>query len=121
MRYVQYLLDENVEHALRFALASKEPRMVVLQVGEPNAPQKGTKDPEILEWCQKHGFILVTNNRKSMPEHLACHLAQGKHMPGILEIGSHMSISETVDELYIAWGASFLDEYQDVILYLPFR
>ena len=49
------------------------------------------------DWCEIHEFILVTNNRKSMPKHLADHLA----------------------ELILIAGASFPKEYQDRIEYLP--
>jgi hypothetical protein len=40
-----------------------------------------TLDPEILLWCEAHRFILVTNNRRSMPRHLADHLAMGCQNP----------------------------------------
>ncbi|KOR32431.1 hypothetical protein TI05_07290 [Achromatium sp. WMS3] len=119
MNYIRYLLDENVESVFRIALLQQEPSMIVWKVGDPGAPPNGTKDPEILEWCEKNTFILVTNNRKSMPKHLMDHIAQGKDMPGILELNPNMSIRETVEELILIWGASELLEYKNIILYLP--
>nr|WP_293128835.1 DUF5615 family PIN-like protein [Microcoleus sp. bin38.metabat.b11b12b14.051] len=50
-------------------------------MGEPEAPSRGTLDPEILKWCEEYNFILVTNNRKSMPVHLTDHLAERRHIP----------------------------------------
>lgn len=84
-------------------------------------PPKGTLDPEILIWCEENGFILVTNNRKTMPKHLKDHLAKGRHIPAIFQLNPKMSIGKTANELVAIWGASEITEYQDVIIYLPLR
>ena len=78
-----------------------------------------TLDPEILIWCEERAFILVTNNRKSMPPHLQNHLAQGRHVPGILVLNPRMSVGNTIDELILIWGASEEVEYLDRISFLP--
>ncbi|MEH1806448.1 hypothetical protein [Nostoc sp.] len=39
----------------------------------------------------------MTNNRKSMPGHLADHLASGRHIPGIFTIDANQSIGQTVE------------------------
>ncbi|WP_339384100.1 hypothetical protein [Gloeocapsopsis crepidinum] len=88
-------------------------------IGDLDAPPKGTLDPDILIWCEINKFVLVTNNRKSMPRHLTDHLAAGRHVPGIITINLSQSIGQTVEELIIIAGASFEDEYQDRVEYLP--
>ena len=80
---IRYLLDENVDAVFRTALLQQESTMVVWKIGDPGVPQKGTKDPDILDWCEENTFVLVTNNRKSMPEHLTDHIAKRQHIPGI--------------------------------------
>jgi len=119
MSSIQYLLDENVDLLLRVELLNCEHTMVVWRIGDPGAPSKGSLDPEILCWCEQNGFILVTNNRKSMPRHITDHIKNGRHVPGIFELNPNMSIRETVEELLLIWGASEMKEYQDVIIYLP--
>ncbi len=54
-----------------------------------------------------------------MPVHLRDHLAEGRHIPGILTLNAKMSIGETVDELIAVAEAAFDDEFQDRIDYLP--
>ena len=54
-----------------------------------------------------------------MPKHLAAHLAEGRHVPGIFVIDPFKNIGETLTELIIIAGASFAKEYQDRIEYLP--
>ena len=95
--------------------------MIVWRVGDPGVPPTGTKDPEILDWCEDNQLILVTNNRKSMPDHLADHLGKNRHVPGIFELNPNISIGETVEELVLIFGASTILEYQDLILYLPVK
>jgi len=119
MSAIRYLLDENVDPALRTQLIRHEPDLVVWRIGDPGAPPYGTPDPEILMWCEANGFILVTSNRRSLPVHLQAHLATGHHVPGILVLNPNMSMGATIDELRLIWGASEAEEYQDLLLYLP--
>ncbi len=119
MRKIRYLIDENVPPLFRSELLQQEPELIVWRIGDPGVPTEGTLDPEILEWCEKNDFILVTYNRKSMPVHLKNHLEKGLHIPGIIELNPNMGIRETIEELLFIYGASDADEYRDTIIYLP--
>lgn len=116
---LQYLFDENVDSAYVNQLRRRQPDLFVLAVGELSAPKKGTLDPEILSWCETQVFILVTNNRKSMPVHLQDHLAQGRHSPGIFILDAKATIGQNITELILIFEASFDDEYQDRVTNLP--
>jgi hypothetical protein len=115
---VRYLLDEHLSPVYRAQLVRREPELIVRMIGDLDAPSKGTLDPEILIWCENNEFILVTNNRKSMPRHLADHLAADRHVPGIVTIDPNQSIGQTIEVLIIIAGASLEGEYQDRIEYL---
>ena len=116
---LQYLLDEHIASLYRTQLMRQAPELVVRMIGDPDAPSKVPLDPEILIWCETHEFILVTNNLKSMPKHLAEHIAERRHIPGIFVIDPAKNIGETLKELIIIAEASFPNEYQDRIEYLP--
>ena len=116
---IKYLMDENLDPIYQIQLRRKEPDLVVWAIGDPNTPPKGTLDPAILLWCEKYNFILVKNNRSSMPIHLSDHLAQVHHIPGILQLNPNMGIGETLEELVLIAAASLEGEYQDRISYLP--
>jgi hypothetical protein len=119
MSAMRLLLDENVDPLYRQELLRRETTLVVWRVGDISAPPDTTLDPDILIWCEQNAFILVTNNRKSMPPHLQNHLAQGRHIPGILVLNPKMSVGETIEELVLIWGASEEVEYLDRISFLP--
>lgn len=116
---IRYLLDENLDVVYHTELLRHEPTLVVWRIGTFGAPPKGTTDADLLMWCERNHFILVTNNRRSMPVHLREHLEQGRHTPGILVLNADMSIGETIQELLTIWGASEEREYHDNIWYLP--
>jgi hypothetical protein len=119
MSLIRYLLDENVDPLFRTELLRQEAEMVVWRIGDPNTPLSGTSDPTILEGCEENSFILVTNNRQSMTQHLTDHLSAGRHVPGIFELNPGLSIGETIEELILIWGASEASDYQDQLIYLP--
>lgn len=112
-------MDENVNPIYINQLRRREPDLVIRSVGEPNTPPTGTLDPEILIWCEVYKFVLVTNNRTSMPVHLADHLQLGRHIPGIFILNSEMGIGETIEELILIAAGSFEEEYQNQIIHLP--
>lgn len=116
---LKFILDENVDPVYQTQFLQKNPELVMWAIGDPGTPPKSTLDPEILCWCEEENFLLVTNNRKSMPVHLADHIAQGRHVPGILILNANLTIGETIEELTLIAQAAFEEEYQDQIVHLP--
>ncbi len=122
---LKYLLDEHIPPAYRAQILrraehlSPASELEVWAIGDPDAPAKGTLDPDILLWCESHDFVLVTNNRRSMPMHLADHLTAGHHVPGIFTISLDLSIGQLIDELIMIAFAALEDEFADRITFLP--
>lgn len=77
------LLDEHVNRAIQRQLRRLDARIEVLAIGDPGAPPSGTSDPDILAWLEESGYILVTENRSTMPVHLSDHFVAGRHIPGL--------------------------------------
>jgi len=115
----RYLLDENMTPALADQLRRRQPGLTVACVGDNIAPLKGTLDPDILLWIEAQGFTLVTLNRKSMPEHLSQHLADGQHIPGILTVRPKASLGEIIEDLLLIWELADVHDYADQIIHIP--
>lgn len=114
----RYLFDENVDPALLIALRRREPELTVWRVGDPGAPPFGTLDPAILLWCERSDFVLVTNNRRSMPMHLSEHIGSGHRIPGIFLINAALNFGEIIEILLLAAQIAGPDEYRDQIRHL---
>lgn len=119
MTPLRFLLDEHVPRAIQSQLLRLDADIDVLAVGQPSAPPRGTSDPDILAWIEKTGYVLVTANRRTIPEHTRAHYAAGRRIPGILLLRHGTSIGEVIEQLYLLWVASDAEEYVDKILYLP--
>jgi hypothetical protein len=118
---IKYLLDENLPPLYQVQLLRLQPDLTVWIVGEPGLPPRGTKDPDILFWCELNNFILVTNNRSSMPVHLSEHLVQGRHIPGIFVIRPRAEIGQILEDLILIGLAAEENEYQDRIVHIPLK
>ena len=56
----QFLVDEHLARAIQKQSGVLHPGMVVRLIGDEGAPERGTPDPEILIWLERHNYILVT-------------------------------------------------------------
>jgi predicted nuclease of predicted toxin-antitoxin system len=119
MSEIRYLLDENVNPRFHKALRRLSHAMTIRAIGEAGTPPLRTPDPIILNWCEEHDFVLVTNNRASMPVHLTDHLAADHHAPGILILNADLSFGDNADELYLIWQIGEAEDIRDQIRFLP--
>lgn len=115
----RYLIDENLSPQYPTQLRKHEPSLKVLRVGDEGAPASGSKDPDILKWCEQNNYTLVTEDKKTMRSHLDNHLSKGRHVPGIFTISTGIKWGTILDQLILIAGASFEDEYMDDITFIP--
>ena len=118
---IRFLLDEHIAHVIRDGLQHRQPEIEVRVAGGKNAPPNGTKDDAILEFLEREGFILVSQNRRTMPGHLVAHLQKGGHVPGILLLRRGYDYGEIILTLQLIWGASAPEDFQDQITRIPYR
>lgn len=116
---VKYLVDENLPPVYQNQLLLRKPDLVVWAIGDPGTPPKGTLDPDILQWCEQRQFILVTNNRRSMPIHLIEHLNENKHIPGIFVLRPKATVKQILDDLILIAEVDALNDFCDRIVYIP--
>ena len=98
---LRYLIDE---HLLDFVtrLRRLAPELVVIGIGDPGAPARGTADPAVLIWCEQHAMVLVSADYRTMRQHFDVHLAAGRSSPGVVLVNAGMSDAEAVDLLSLA-------------------
>src|SRR5438477_536410 len=76
-------------------------------------------DPRILKWTERENRLLVSFDKRSLPGHLADHLAAVGHSPGIFLVRRRASFKEVIEFLAVAAYASAPHEWQDTIYYIP--
>jgi len=116
---LRFLLDEHIDWAIQRGLLRLAAEIDAVAVGQALTPLKGTPDPDILRWIEQIGYVLVTQNRRTIPEHLTAHYAAGGQVPGIFWLRPGASIGAVIRDLYLLWAISTAEECQDWLLYLP--
>jgi hypothetical protein len=115
----RFLLDEHIPRAIQRQLRRKHSNLEVLAIGDSGAPPTGISDPDLLKWIEENGYVLVTENRSTMPIHLSDHFRSGRHVPGIFWVRPDVGIGRIIEELYLIWMASTAEEYRDCSLFIP--
>lgn len=116
---IRFLLDEHLPQAIIGATLDHDEAINIILVGSKDAPLIGTLDPDLLLFCEGERRVLVTNNRKSMPGHIADHLAADHHHWGVFKLRKNVSIGELAAELHLYWEASEAEEWIDREIWIP--
>lgn len=119
MSAVRLLFDENVPELVELAFRRRLPAVELLVVGKPEAPAKGTQDPQLLSWCASAGCVLLTLDRRTMSAHFAAFLAAGHRSAGVILAQGRANLNEVIEDLAIIVGASSAEEWIDRLEYLP--
>jgi hypothetical protein len=113
------LLDENLSPRVSLTIQRHYPVIDVLRVGDSGAPLLSILDPDLLLWLDAHERTLVTDNRKSMPGHMADHLAAGHHYWGIFQVRKDAPLRLLADTLFVYWDVTEADAWVDLVEWLP--
>jgi hypothetical protein len=119
---LRYLLDEDLRGVLWRYIVRHNARgadlIDIVRVGDFDDLPLGTKDPEILIWCELNDRILVSHDKSTSPVHVRDHLAAGRHCPGILVVRDVHPVA-VVEFLATAAHASEPEEWADRYFYIP--
>lgn len=120
---LRYLLDEHLRGVLWQAVQSHNAQGVhpidVLRVGDSPDLLLGATDPEILQWAEREGRLLVSRDESTMKTHLVDHLQAGRMSPGVFLIRRGSTLADVVFFLVAAVYASDPVEWQDQYSYIP--
>ena len=74
----------------------------------------GLPDDQVLILSARERRVLVSHDRRTLPDHLARFIAHNDS-PGIVIISQRLSISRAAELLHIAWAASEAEEYRNIV------
>src|SRR5438270_13604134 len=78
----------------------------------------GLEDPEVLRTAADSARILVSQDRRTMPGHLARFLKEA-HSSGVILLREAIPIAAAIDELVLIWSASEAEEWVDQLVWIP--
>ncbi|MGO8900217.1 MAG: hypothetical protein ACLQU5_17970 [Isosphaeraceae bacterium] len=120
---LRYLIDENLRGPFWTAMVqANSERALPIEIaciGEYGAPRLASLDTDILIWAEQQGYVVVSADVKTMPETLARHLRNGRHLPGIFLIHLPGSIPQLMEALLYYATESEEDEWRDALVHIP--
>lgn len=112
---LRFLADENFDGRVNAALVVRGVDVVRAQ----DVGLSGADDPSLLSWAAVEGRVVLTHDRKTMPDFAFDRVAAGEAMPGVIVVSTTGSIQVVVDTLLLFDGASLPGEYEGQIVNIP--
>ena len=114
---VRFLADEDFDYVIVRGLRLRQPQVDILTA--PQAGILGFPDPAVLAFAAKQDRIVITHDKRTMPDHFATFLAEGNQSPGIMLISRKVAIGQAIEALLLVWEASSHEEWHNLITRLP--
>jgi hypothetical protein len=120
---LRFLLDEHIRRTVWTAIARHNLRgqnvLDVVRVGSVGAPPYGTEDPDLLLWAEREVRIILSEDKSTMPAHLADHLGANHYSPGVMMLRKRVYLTDLLEFLCLATYASEPLEWENQITYVP--
>jgi hypothetical protein len=114
---VRFQADNDLDERIVAATRRLDPA-VDFQTAPALGIHLGAPDEEVLALAAEQGRILVSHDRRTMPEHFARFIA-GHSSPGLIIVTQSLAIGKAAEWLHLIWAASEAEEYLNSIYSLP--
>ena len=110
---LRLLIDENIDHRILRGLKSRLPEfdfVLVRQVGLAGSP-----DSDLLKWAAENRRVMLTHDRRTMPDCANQLLREGKGMAGVIFVPGQLDIGRAINDLELLIACSWESEFRDRI------
>lgn len=113
---IRFQADADLKQAIVTAARRRAPG---LDFQPASAAQlEGLSDPEVLAVAARDGRILVSHDKRTLPQHFA-EFIERQPSPGVVIVPQSLAIAAAVEELLLIWHASTPEEWTNRIVHLP--
>ena|ERR1051325_9708927 len=114
---IRFQADNDLDGRIIAALRRLEPS-IDFQTAPALSLHLAVPDEQVLTLAAEQGRILVTHDRRTMPEYFE-QFIESHDSPGLIIISQRLSISRAAEWLHLMWAASEAEEYVNAIYSLP--
>jgi len=82
---------------------------------------RGANDRAVLEWAANEKRILLTHDVSTMTRYALERIQSDKPMPGLFQIERSASLGKVIDDILLIIECSNANEWENQILYIPFK
>lgn len=76
-------------------------------------------DPDLLSWAAEHKRVVVTHDRRTMPDHATARISRSESVAGVIVVSRRLPMGRVIDDLEIIVSCSLEEEWVNVIKHLP--
>jgi hypothetical protein len=113
---VRFQADADLDGRVLRGLRRVAPEIDIRTAAD--AALAGLEDPEVLRIAADSGRMLVSQDRRTMPEHFA-RFAAGARSPGVILLREAIPISTAIEEFLLMWSASDAEEWEGRLVWIP--
>ncbi|MFQ5420206.1 MAG: DUF5615 family PIN-like protein [Anaerolineae bacterium] len=113
---VKFQADADLSHIILYGVIRREPAIDFQTATDARLERK--LDLHVLEIAAESGRILVTHDKKTMPEQFA-RFIPAQESPGVLIVPQHLPVYIAIEEIIIIWSVTEAEEWVNRIVYLP--
>lgn len=112
------LSDENISSALIREILHAFPEVDLVRVSDVGLRQ--ASDEEVIDWAYREKRILITHDRKTIPDIVRERYLANQPVGGIVLIQAGLSIIEAVEDLGILLHCMSPEEMTNMVQTIPF-
>lgn len=109
--------DENFNGDIIRGLLLRQPDLDIVRVQDAALQEAG--DPTVLAWAAANHRVLLTHDRKTMPDFAYQRVAEGKHMPGLVVVNNRLPLGRAIDEILLLVQCTLEVEWEGSVFRLP--
>ena len=114
---IDFITDENFNGDIISGLLQKQPDIKLVRVQDLGLRQ--AIDPVVLEHSARLGRVLLTHDRKTMPNFAYDRVRRGEKMPGVLVVSNSLSAGRAIEEILLYAICATPEELANQVRYLP--
>lgn len=116
---LRFIADQNFDLDIVRGLITRVPRLDVITAYEAGVSEY--EDPDLLRWGAERGRILLTHDKKTIPQFVKDLIAGGLELPGVILVIKSVSIGRLIDDLELTIRCGKPEDFRNDVFYLPFR
>ncbi|MGO8750309.1 MAG: DUF5615 family PIN-like protein [Thermoguttaceae bacterium] len=114
---IAFLVDQNFNEDIVDGLTRRDQTLEFTYARDEGLAE--ADDPTILEWAARHGLVLLTHDRKTVPPFAYDRVASGLAMPGVFVVAGNMPVGGAIHELLVAVHCLSPEECKNLVSYFP--
>jgi hypothetical protein len=116
---LRFLADQNFDGDIVRGLLRRIPELDVVLAYDANLSE--ALDPDLLKWAAVHERLVLTHDRRTMPDHAAERIRAGLPMCGVVVVPLRFPLAQAIDEIELIARCSLDGEWDDKVQFLPLR